>query len=93
MISKRERNQIKKVLGLYYTEAVQEELHKKGSRNRYGLPHSGTSIRNVMNGREHKEIEAAIFAAVEKKTKELEREKQRREKILAQTKTGAVTPA
>lgn len=93
MITKRQRNQIKKILGENYTPLVQEELHKKGARNRNGHPHSASSIHNVMNGREHKEIEAAIFAAVETKTRELEKEKQRREEILAQTKTGAATPA
>ena len=93
MISKRERNKIKKVLGGHYSGLVQEELHKKSIRNRNGHPHSKSQITNVMNGcQEDKEIEAAIYAAVETKNQALQAERRRRELILGQTKTGAVTP-
>ncbi len=66
MISKRERNKIKKILGKYYSNAVSEHLYNKGIRNKYGNPHSNSMIRNVMNGQHHEEIETQIFDLVEK---------------------------
>tara|TARA_R110002167_G_scaffold364968_1_gene588377 strand:+ start:32411 stop:32692 length:282 start_codon:yes stop_codon:yes gene_type:complete len=91
MISKAERDSIKKVLGGHYSALVQEELFKKGIRNRNGLPHSKSQITNVMNGQPDTEIEAAIYEAVETKNKAEEAEKKRRERILAKTKTEAAT--
>lgn len=94
MISNKEKKKILKVLGNYYSEAVLEELHRLGVRNRNGLPHSDAMVRMVMNGsRENKEIEAAIFDAVARKKKENQKELERRSQILEQNKTGAATPA
>lgn len=93
MITKRERKKIKSILGNHYSSIVLEELNNKAVRNKYGMPHSDIMVRQVMNGnRSHKEIEAAIFSAVEKKISEDSEEKSRREELLEQTKTGAVTP-
>lgn len=92
MITKRQRNKIKKVLGENYTDNVEQELHKMGARNRNGMPHSKANIRNVMNGREHSEIERAIYNAVETRNREIKEESKRRKQILEQTKTGAATP-
>lgn len=94
MITDIERDKIKEVLGSHYTSLVQEELHKKGIRNNNGFPHSDNMIRQVMNGnREHREIETAIFDAVETKKITDKKEENRRTLILEQTKTGATTPA
>ena len=92
MITKREKNKIKKILGENYSYRVQEALHNMSVRNRNGMPHSKNMIRNVMNGRPHFEIETAIYKAVETENKNFEKEIKRRALILEQKKTGAATP-
>jgi len=83
MISKREKNRLKKILGNHYTQAVLEELDKKQILNQNLQPHSKNFIRMVFNGlKEHQEIEQAIYAAAQTiiiKTKE---EKAKRNQIL-----------
>tara|TARA_R110002126_G_scaffold110951_2_gene248690 strand:+ start:1511 stop:1792 length:282 start_codon:yes stop_codon:yes gene_type:complete len=92
MITKRERNKIKKILGGHYTDAVLEVLNNKGVRNKYGLFHSATMVQTVMNGQPHREIEEAIWDAVENRNKIENDITERKNRLLEQTKTGAATP-
>lgn len=79
MISSKEKNALKKILGEHYTSNVIELLEKKGIKDAFSKTHSSEMIRQVFNGyRENIEIEEAILeaASIEKKRqKELARKK------------------
>lgn len=61
MITKTEKEKIKKILGWRYAPLVQAYMNKKGYFNSNGLPYSTAMIVNVMNGIRHDLIEEAIF--------------------------------
>lgn len=82
MITKREKNKIKKVLGNDYCNPISEYLINNAIRNKLGHPFSNASITNVMNGRDNEVLERAIFAAVAKKTIAIEKAKKNRKQIL-----------
>jgi len=90
MITKSQKRKLKKVLGNGYSSKVHEYLQKKGLRNRYGLPFSIETIRQVMNGRNHSEIESHIFSLYEEERKRISEEKSRRSRLLNK-KTEAST--
>ena len=79
MITKKERNALKKILGNHYTTKVVAVLFAFGIIDKSGETHSPDFIRQVFNGiREHKQIEEAIIEAalIEKeKTNALKRKK------------------
>lgn len=82
MISKAEKIKIKKILGSCYVAAVKEELKIAGVLNRNNEPYSSTQITNVMNGRSHKIIEAAIFSATQKQVAATQQLKAKRKIVL-----------
>jgi len=83
MITKREKNKIKKILGKEYSKQIILYLNKINLRNKYGLPYSSNStVINVMNGQPHKEIEKAIFELVAIRKEELYQEAEERKRIL-----------
>ena len=69
MITKEDKEKIKKVFGGRYSSEIKKLLDKKGLKNRDGNFHTANMIRHVMNGISHPVIEKAIFDLYEQKIK------------------------
>ena len=67
MINKKEKQDIKTIIGHRYVSLIQEELEASKEFNKSGNPYSSAHITNVMNGESHEVIEAAIYRVVAKK--------------------------
>lgn len=61
MITKKEKQKIKEILGWRYALLVKKYMDRKGLLNSNGSPYSTAMIVNVMNGIRHDIIEKAIF--------------------------------
>lgn len=75
MISKSEKQRIKKIIGHRYVGLIQTELNDSNEFNKQGETYSSGHITNVMNGEPHNIIEAAIYRVVKNKLEELEARK------------------
>jgi len=83
MITKKQREKLKSILGYHYANDVLKILKKRGITNRKGTAYGKSMIRNVYNGiNENKKIEAAIFDLCVEKLQEKEKETKRRNEIL-----------
>lgn len=67
MISKADKKKIQKIIGHRYVADVQSCLKQWGIVNKDGEEHSASMITNVMNGKPHDDIEAAIYEVVAQK--------------------------
>ncbi|WP_281980496.1 hypothetical protein [Tenacibaculum mesophilum] len=67
MISKADKKKIQKIIGHRYVADVQSCLKQWGIVNKDGEEHSASMITNVMNGKTHDDIEAAIYEVVAQK--------------------------
>ncbi|AXG68196.1 hypothetical protein KORDIASMS9_00386 [Kordia sp. SMS9] len=83
MITKKQHEKLKSILGYHYANDVLKILKTRGITNRKGTAYGKSMIRNVYNGlNENKKIEAAIFDLCAQKLKEKEEETNRRNKML-----------
>lgn len=76
MITKIQKKQIIKIIGNRYVAGVQSYLRDRGIVNKNKQEHSATQITNVMNGKPHEVIEAAIYGFVAQKKEELAKRKE-----------------
>ena len=67
MITKEDKESIKKIIGHRCAPAIQDELNASGEFNKGGQSYSTSHITNVMNGESHDVIEAAIYRVVDKR--------------------------
>ncbi|WP_028890845.1 hypothetical protein [Tenacibaculum sp. 47A_GOM-205m] len=67
MITKSEKNKLKKILGHRYVADVLNCLRSRGIKNKDGEEYSASMIHNVMNGQSHEEIETAIYELAARK--------------------------
>ncbi len=83
MISKEQREKIKKMVGREYAFQVAEILKEYGVKSRNGTAYSLSMIRNVYNGiNENMAIESAIFELYMRKKKVKNEIEHARNKIL-----------
>ncbi|MEM6718358.1 MAG: hypothetical protein AAF611_03485 [Bacteroidota bacterium] len=83
MITKKQREKLREILGYHYTKEVFKLLKERKVTNKKGNQYSSSMIRNVYNGiNENKDIENAIFDVCIKKMEEKEKETKRRNQIL-----------
>ncbi|MFK7747816.1 MAG: hypothetical protein AB8B65_05475 [Kordia sp.] len=83
MITEKQREKLKKILGYHYTNDVLKILKKRGITNRKGTAYGSSMIRNVFNGlNENKEIENAIMDLFINKQEEKEQQLKARNRIL-----------
>lgn len=82
MITKIQKERIKDIIGNKYVSLIKEKLKEKGVLNKKGKAYKTSFIINVMNGKEHKIIENAIYDVVAEKKEELEQQKKVREGLL-----------
>lgn len=76
MITKTEKEEIKKIIGHRYAALVQAELCDKNEFDSEGKPYSTNFITNVMNGVGNATVEAAIYRVVETKKAEIKKRKE-----------------
>ena len=82
MITKNERDKMKKILTSYVQE-VKEYLHNQGVTNKQGDPYSDIYIVSVFNGvRENIDIEKAIIAVYDRKLQAIDKLNEEKQKIL-----------
>ncbi|MEN8185531.1 MAG: hypothetical protein ABFR05_00220 [Bacteroidota bacterium] len=68
MISKSERNKIKKVIGREYSKEVLQILNERGVVNKQNKSHNSVYITKVLNGQNNNEdVEDAIYELVRRK--------------------------
>ncbi|QMU65334.1 MAG: hypothetical protein GKR88_14230 [Flavobacteriaceae bacterium] len=83
MITKLERKQLKDLFQGHYAEDVLNILSQKMVLNRNGEPHNVQYVRMVFQGiRKNSDIEAAIWQLASKKQKEIDFQKQQKQRIL-----------
>ena len=83
MILKKQRTELKKVLGYHYTYEVLKILKREGVKSRRGTPYGTSMIRNVFNGlNENKAIENAIMELYINTLEERQKTLELRNKIL-----------
>ena len=83
MIHKKQREELRKVLGYHYADEVLYILNMHGVTSRKGTPYGKSMIRNVYNGlNENKKIESAIMELYVKKKKEKEETFNTRNEVL-----------
>ncbi|MCH2197050.1 hypothetical protein [Kordia sp.] len=94
MITKKQHEKLRSILGYHYTEDVLKILKERSITNRKGTPYGSSMIRNVYNGlNENENIEKAIFDLCEQKIKATEEETNRRNKLLGiDAKSGYIIP-
>ena len=86
MIHKKQREELRKVLGYHYADEVLYILNMRGVTSRKGTPYGKSMIRNVYNGiNESKKIESAIMQLYVKRKKEKEETFNTRNQVLGIT--------
>jgi len=82
MITKNERDKMKKILTSYVQE-VKEYLQNQGITNKQGNPYSDIYIVSVFNGvRENIDIEKAILTIYERKLRAIDDLNEEKQKLL-----------
>jgi len=80
MITEKEQNELKEIIGAHYADAVSEILMNKGVMNKFGFPYSNSLIHKVFIGnKDNRDVERAIWElAANKKAEAKELEKQKK---------------
>lgn len=84
MITKTQRNKLKKYLKRGYVSEVLLELNRKKILNTKGKPHSESIIRNVFNGlQSNPDIEDAFLVVYSNRKTEFEKIEKKKNKLLS----------